>query len=61
MSNDTKKILGRRAFLAGTAATLATPALAQNYDIPIREHLFDNGMRLLFTLVLKPEVSERLD
>ena len=31
MSNDTKKILGRRAFLAGTAATLATPALAQNY------------------------------
>ena len=31
MSNDTKKILGRRAFLAGSAATLATPALAQNY------------------------------
>jgi predicted Zn-dependent peptidase len=28
-------------------ALLGSPAMAQNYDLPIREHVFDNGLRLL--------------
>ncbi len=28
-------------------ALLVSPALAQNYDLPIREHVFENGLRLL--------------
>ena len=30
-----------------TVALLVSPVLAQNYDLPIREHVFDNGLRLL--------------
>jgi predicted Zn-dependent peptidase len=36
-----------RPILGGLLVLLANLALAQNYDIPIREHLFDNGLRLL--------------
>ena len=28
-------------------ALLVSPAMAQNYDLPIRQHVFDNGLRLL--------------
>ncbi|VUX56250.1 putative Zn-dependent peptidase [uncultured Woeseiaceae bacterium] len=28
-------------------ALLISPAIAQNYDLPIREHVFENGLRLL--------------
>ncbi len=30
-----------------TVALLVSPAIAQNYDLPIREHVFENGLRLL--------------
>jgi len=29
------------------AALLVSPAMAQNYDLPIREHVFENGLKLL--------------
>ena len=30
-----------------TVALLVSPAIAQNYDLPIRQHVFENGLRLL--------------
>ena len=39
------RILRHLAILA--IALLVSPAIAQNYDLPIREHVFENGLRLL--------------
>jgi len=39
------RILRQLAILA--IALLVSPAIAQNYDLPIRQHVFENGLRLL--------------
>ena len=44
-----------RPILVGLLLLLANSALAQTYDIPVREHVFDNGLRLL--VIERPEDS----